>query len=230
MNRLVAAVVATVVTTTVAASCTDVERLPHAAVGLQVRGCDPGVTNGSGMFVEVDGFDEPLVLTSAHTLRAAREIVVSRGDHTASGAGTIVAFDPEMDLAYLTVDGLTTFRPLPVGGAEIDEDERGAAYVVRDGERVALPVTLKRSINIRTEDIYVAGETDRPGYELGADIDAGDSGGAVVIDGRVIGVIWARSRENSERAYAIDPVRAGTRTREQLRTGDLGDVDISRCR
>jgi hypothetical protein len=41
--------------------------------------------------------------------------------------------------------------------------------------------------------------------------------------------VWARSRQDTDRAYAIDPVRAGARVREQLATGDLTDVDLTRC-
>lgn len=227
MRRTLAALLAV---TAIATGCGPDVRPVEAMVGLRVRGCDPGVDTGSGMFVTVPGVDEPLVLTAAHTLRNAREIVVTRGDERAAGAGTIVAFDPDMDLAYLRVDGLTSARPLPVDSAAIEGGEAGVAYVVRDGERVGLPLTIRRRVNIRTEDIYVDADTLRPGYELRVDIDAGDSGGAVVVDGRVVGVVWARSRRDTERAWAIDPVRAGDLVREQLRIGELGDVDLTRCR
>ncbi len=61
-------------------------------------------------------------------------------------------------------------------------------------------------------------------------VRTGDSGGAVVVDGRVIGVIWARSTRDETRAYAIDPVAGGTLVRSQLRSGSLGDdVDVARC-
>ena len=215
--------------------CADRADMPSALVGLTVRGCDPGVQLGSGMFVTVEGIDEPLVLTAAHTLRGAREIVVHRGDGHGTGSGRIVAFDPEMDLALVAVDGFTSFTPLTLAGDIVDSDTVGSredavAYVVRNGERTALTTTIERRVTIRTEDIYVDADTERPGLELTADIDPGDSGGAVVMDGAVVGVIWARSRRDGQRAYAIDPVRAGERVLEQVRTEDLGDVDLSRCR
>jgi S1-C subfamily serine protease len=198
---------------------------PSAVVGVDVAGCDPGVEHGSGMAVDVDG--RTLVLTSAHVLRGAREITVTRGDERA--AATIVAFDPDMDLAYLDVDGWSFPRPWQVDSSGIDRGEDGSVYVVRDGRVVTLGVTVVRRVNIRTEDIYVDGETMRPGFELRVDIDPGDSGGAVVVDGAVTGVVWARSRRAVDRAYAIDPVRAGATVSEQLRTGRLGDVDLTRC-
>ncbi len=89
---------------------------------------------------------------------------------------------------------------------------------------------IRRRVNIRTEDIYIEGETLRPGFELDAGIESGDSGGAVMVDGKVVGVIWARSNKYDERAYAIDAVRAADLIDEQRATGRLGpDVDITRC-
>jgi S1-C subfamily serine protease len=198
---------------------------PSAAVGVEVLGCDPGVEHGSGMIVDTDL--GPLVLTSAHVVKGARSITVTRGDERAEA--TIVAFDPEMDLAHLAVDDLATPFPWPIDSTSITGGETGSAYVVRDGRVVTLPVTVVRRINIRTEDIYIDGETLRPGYELRVDIDPGDSGGAVVVDGEAIGVVWARSRRTTDRAYAIDPDRAGTTITRQLQTGDLTGVDLTRC-
>lgn len=200
---------------------------PSAMVGVQVAGCDPGTEYGSGVFVTVDGSATPLVLTSAHVVKGARSITVVRDDR--SVPAEIVAFDPEMDLAYLAADGLTTSRPATVDSDPVDGGEQATAYVVRGGEVVALPVVVRRRIQIRTEDIYIDGETLRPGYELGVDIDAGDSGAAVVVGGRVIGIVWARSRQDTTRSYAVDPDRAGGRIARQLATGDLGDVDLARC-
>ena len=127
---------------------------PSAAVGIQVRGCDPGVQHGSGMFVDTDA--GPLVLTSAHVLKGAQSITVTRGDERAEA--TIVAFDPQMDLAHLAVDGMAVPFPWTVDSTGVTGGESGSAYVVRDGRVVTLPVTVERRINIRTEDIYV----DRP--------------------------------------------------------------------
>lgn len=201
---------------------------PSAAVGLKTSGCRNRLGTGSGIFVAVDGADEPLLLTSAHVVKGAAEITVYRGD--ATGRGTIVAFDPEMDLAYLSVDGLGTARAGTIDSHDVGAGDRGVAYLARDGHIVSLPVTIKRRTDIRTEDVYLEGETLRPGYELVADLEPGDSGGAVVVDGNVVGVIWARSREAVDRSYAIDPVRAGDLVREQLRTGVIApDIDLSRC-
>lgn len=198
-----------------------------AVVGLRVVGCRPHPELGSGALVHVSGADEPLVLTAAHVVAGAQEITVTHGDTT--HAGTIVAFDPEMDLAYIAIDDIEGSPAWTIDSAAVTRGNTGVAHVVRTGSPVAVPVTIERRVTIRTEDIYVESETQRPGFELTADIDEGDSGGAVVVDGNVVGVVWARSRRGGDRAYAIDPVRGGAIANTQLRTGDLGAVDLTRC-
>jgi S1-C subfamily serine protease len=191
-------------------------------VGLIVDSCDPGVDNGSGIVI-----GPGLVLTAAHVLAGARDITVEQGG--AAAEGTVVGFDPNMDLAYVAFDGPPTRTPT-VASTHVGADDTGVAYVVRDAEVVGVPVRVRRRIQIRTEDIYIQGETVRPGFELEADIHAGDSGGAVVIGGQVAGVIWARSKRDPHRAYAIDAVRGAELIDEQLTAGTLGDdVDIARC-
>lgn len=200
---------------------------PSAVVGVEARGCRPFPERGSGMIVTVDGVAGQLVLTSAHVVAGADTITVRRGD--ATRPGRIVAFDPDMDLAYLAVEGLGTGRPWTIASTAVDAGAHATAYVVRADRPVAVPVTVARRVTIRTEDVYVEGETRRPGYELRAAIEEGDSGAAVVSGGEVVGVVWARSRLVGDRAYAVDPVGAGARVRAQLRTGDLSDIDLTRC-
>jgi S1-C subfamily serine protease len=193
---------------------------PSAIVGVVVEGCPPGLDTGSGAIIADD-----VVITSAHTLRGAETITVTRGDDEVGA--TIVAFDPELDLALLTVD--LPGRPLDVDSTGVDPGDRGRAWVVRNGDPTPVDVVVERRIELRTEDIYVEGETVRPGLELTAEIELGDSGGVVMVDDKVVGVVWARSRQQPGRAYAIDPDRGGGRIEEQLRTGDLGPVDLTRC-
>lgn len=195
---------------------------PSGAVGIVATGCGLAPADGSGMTVAPG-----VILTSAHVVAGATDIVVHRPGHDAMTA-TVVGFDPEMDLAYLSVEQPSGAR-LPVASAHVEAGDRGVTWVYRDGRVVEVPVRVRRRVQIRTEDIYVEGETERPGFELDAAIEAGDSGAAVVIDGELAGVIWARSRRFEDRAYAIDPVRAGTLIRSQLGSGDLGSVDVARC-
>ncbi|MDJ0771497.1 MAG: trypsin-like peptidase domain-containing protein [Ilumatobacter sp.] len=194
---------------------------PSAVVGIVVDACDPGEEVGSGAVVAPG-----LVLTSAHVVAGATDIQVRRNGGTV--AATIVGFDPEMDLAYLSFDDRLR-TTLDVSSDGVEDGDVGVAWVVRDGEPLPLPVTIRRRVRINTEDIYIQGETVRPGFELEADIQSGDSGGAVLVDGKVVGVVWARSRRVEERAYAIDPVRAGDLIDAQLHDGIGDDIDLTRC-
>ena len=195
-------------------------------VALEVVGCRPHPERGSGVVVHVAGRDGPLVVTAGHVVAGAREIRVTHDATTRPG--TVVAFDPDMDLAYLAVDGLGGAAST-IDSSEVDPGDTGTVHVVRDGVAVTVPVTVERRIRIRTEDVYVEGETLRPGFELRAAVEEGDSGGAVVVDGRVVGIVWARSRRAGDRAYAIDPVAAGELALAQLASGDLTGVDLTRC-
>jgi S1-C subfamily serine protease len=195
---------------------------PSGVVGLTVTGCSTGQAQGTGIVVAPG-----LVLTAAHVVKGADEIDVTNGTRTTTAS--IVAFDPDMDLAYLRLEDDLGATPSLLGG-RVDRGERGVAYVYRDGRAATLPVTVRRPVQIRTEDIYIDADTNRPGFELDADIQSGDSGGPVVVDGMVIGVLWARSSKYEDRAYAIDPVAAGELVGEQLRTGSIDDtIDLTRC-
>jgi S1-C subfamily serine protease len=195
---------------------------PSGVVGLTVTGCSTGAAHGSGIVVAPG-----LVLTAAHVVKGADAIDVTNGAR--STTASVVAFDPDMDLAYVRLDA-DLGAPSPLDGRAVDRGEHGVAYVYRDEHVVALPVVVRRAVRIKTEDIYIEGDTDRPGFELDADIRSGDSGGPVLVDGEVIGVLWARSSKFDRRAYAIDPVAAGALVRRQLGTGSIDDsIDLARC-
>lgn len=198
----------------------------NVGVGLVHTGCPPETSHGSGIEIEAG-----VVLTAAHVLKGADEIVVSNAGTATTG--TIIAFDPAMDLALVQLEE-PLGDVLPMADisevAEIDtEGADGVAYVMRDGAIVEIPVTVRRKINLRTEDIYIDGEYERPAWELDATTKAGDSGGAVVVDGRVIGVLSLRSNRYDSRAYAIDPVRGGDTIRAQRESGTLDGIDLARC-
>lgn len=194
---------------------------PSSVVGFVIDSCDPGEEVGSGMIIKPG-----IAITSAHVVAGAHAITVLHQGRRVDGA--IVGFDPEMDLALIEFDGHA--NALPIGSEHVERGDDAVVYAVRDGEVVVLPATIRRRVRIRTEDIYIQGETVKPGFELDADIESGDSGGAVVVDGRIVGVVWARSRRYESRGYAIDPERAGDLINRQFASGDLGDdVDITRC-
>ncbi len=174
---------------------------PNAAesgVGIVASGCAGTTTEvGSGITVDRPGH----VVTTAHTVAGAATITVvdPRG---AEFPATVVAFDKDADLALLDVPGLST-PPLDVGTAQVGD---AIAVVWSPGEGIqSVDVRVAKLLIITIEDIYVEDEVRRSGIELAGDISTGDSGGAVVNDaGDIVGIIYARSRQRPQTAFATD--------------------------
>jgi len=167
-----------------------------AAVQVRVGGCSLIDHLGQGSMIGAR-----LVLTSAHVVAGGTAIELTAADGT-TASGTVVHLDPDLDLALVETDRQIG-RPLAVGRA--DRGDVGTVVVRRDERLRAMQVGVVRPVTIRTEDIYIDGLVERPGYELAATIESGDSGGVVVVDGRAVAVVWSRSRQNPSRAWAIDP-------------------------
>ena len=67
-----------------------------------------------------------------------------------------------------------------------------------------MPARILRRIDAHVRDAATDVVLDRPALELSAAIGAGDSGAPVIADGRVAGVIFARSTEREDIAYAVE--------------------------
>jgi S1-C subfamily serine protease len=211
-----------------ATGCTDdTDAIPpvDATVTILATGCRNTAGQGIGTVVEPG-----LILTSAHTLAGADTIIVTDRTGT-STAARVVAFDPEMDLALLDADISLPAVPLTDDPPSTGESAGfvGMIVIERDGRFVTESVTVERRVMITTEDIHREGETRRPGYELVADIEPGDSGALLVIDGLGVGVVWSRSVRTDGKAWAIDPVRGGETIRSHLADGIPDTIDLDRC-
>jgi S1-C subfamily serine protease len=167
-----------------------------AAVQVRVGGCSLIDHLGQGSMIGAR-----LVLTSAHVVAGATAIGLTAADGT-TASGVVVHLDPDLDLALVETDR-PIGRPLVIGRA--GRGDVGTVVVRRDERLTVMQVGVVRPVTIRTEDIYIDGMVERPGYELEATIESGDSGGVVVVDGRAVAVVWSRSRQDPSRAWAIDP-------------------------
>lgn len=170
-----------------------VEVAQASAVLVDSAGCSLE-NQGSGVVIG-DG-----VVTNAHVVAGASEITVTDADGV-SRAAELRAFDPVRDLALLSVVGLEATAletDAPQGGTD-------ATALVRAAEAIEVAeVRIERTINIISTDIYGQGEHRRRGMELSADIDAGDSGGAILdASGRVVGIVFSASRTQTDVAYAV---------------------------
>ncbi len=177
--------------------------LTESGVGVVAAGCPgPATDRGSGVVVTAAG-SAGTVITVAHTVAGASTITVLDSDG-AEFAATVAAFDKDADLALLDVPGLDA-PALEIGRADLGD----ATAVVwsRDDGVTAQAGSITKRLSITIEDIYLEDETRRAGFELSADIKSGDSGGAVVdADGRVVGIIYAKSVARPNTAFATSDV------------------------
>jgi S1-C subfamily serine protease len=182
-----------------------------------------GITaSGSGFAIAPD-----LVVTNAHVVAGVQQPVVELPGESARD-GRVVYFDPVDDLAVIAAEGLDA-QPLEIAPALAVGDAAvvqgyphggpftsGAAQVVSVGA-VAVP------------DISESSSALREIYALAASVQPGNSGGPVLTtDGRVAGVVFARSDAGEQLGYAMTPTELAP-VLEQLDT--MGDaVPSGSCR
>jgi S1-C subfamily serine protease len=164
------------------------------------------------------------VMTNAHVVAGVTEAVVEApSGETLSGS--IVYFDPIDDLAVIAVPGLsaatlTLGTTLPAGSdAAFAGYPYGGPFASGGAEVISVS-------SPRVADIYGDTRTSREVYTLAADVREGNSGGPLLgLDGRVVGVIFARSGDTANVSYAmtmteVDPVAAQAATlREPVPSG-----------
>jgi S1-C subfamily serine protease len=156
----------------------------------------------------------------AHLVAGTDTITVIGADGV-SRQGVVVGIDRDMDLALLAVDGLGAtplpMRTLPAGAT-------GTFVVDRDGP-IGIGFTADRYVNIEIDSIDGDREVTRRGYQVNAAIVAGDSGSVLVSGGAAMGVLYARSRRDDRRAWAVDISEL-----QPLLDADTGRaVDVGEC-
>ncbi|HET8987374.1 MAG TPA: MarP family serine protease [Humibacillus sp.] len=163
------------------------------------------------------------VVTNAHVVAGSSEVRVEGGDQLLRGR--VVVFDPERDLAVIDVPGL----PLPAIslGSQL---ERGASAAVPgfplDGPYRVVSARVRSVLEARGRDIYGDQPVLREIYSLATTVQPGNSGGPLLdANGRVVGVIFAKSLEDAGTGYALTlaeakPVlEAGARASREVDTG-----------
>jgi S1-C subfamily serine protease len=156
----------------------------------------------------------------AHLVAGTDTITVIGADGV-SRQGVVVGIDRDMDLALLAVDGLGAtplpMRTLPAGAT-------GTFVVDRDGP-IGIGFTADRYVNIEIDSIDGDRKVTRRGYQVNAAIVAGDSGSVLVSGGAAMGVLYARSRRDDRRAWAVDISEL-----QPLLDADTGRaVDVGEC-
>ncbi|MFD1661195.1 MarP family serine protease [Streptomyces caeni] len=203
----------------VTASATNAAKL--ATVKIEGAAGDQG-REGSG-FV----YAAQRVMTNAHVVAGIDRPSVRIGGVGPSYAARVVLFDPDRDVAVLYVPGLRA----PV--LRFDESAaRGDAAVVagypEDGDLTLRAATVAGRIRATGQNIYNSGTVTREIYSVRSTVLPGNSGGPLLTtEGRVYGVVFARSTSDTETGYVLtaaevasDAKRAAHAT-AAVDTGDL---------
>ncbi|MDQ4089821.1 MAG: MarP family serine protease [Actinomycetota bacterium] len=164
------------------------------------------------------------IVTNAHVVAGVDRPSVLRTDGRRL-AGTVVAFDPDRDLAVLRVPGLGR-EALPVGEADVGDE--GAVFGhPRGQDALAIsPARVETKVNARGLDLYGESTISREVLVLASALEPGDSGGALVnVAGRVIGVAFAVAPDRPATAYAL----SSGELNEVLAQARTGQVDTGPC-
>lgn len=167
-----------------------------SVVRIEGKGCG-GIVEGSGFIVAKD-----LVVTNAHVVSGITKPVIQ--DSLGSHKGTVVYFDPKVDLAIVRVSGLTA-PALQFAGSIASYNTPAAVLGYPGGGSFdAKSAVVTRAINASGKDIYGKTSTVRAIYEFGGDVHAGNSGGPLINEqGDVIGVVFAESSAYDHIGYAL---------------------------
>ncbi|MFZ4152803.1 MarP family serine protease [Streptomyces pseudogriseolus] len=143
------------------------------------------------------------VITNAHVVAGIDEPTVRVGGVGRTYEARVVLFDPRTDVAVLHVPNLRA----PVLAFD-DEAERGAAAVVagypQDGALNLQAATVAARVQARGQNIYNDEQVTREIYSIRSTVRPGNSGGPLLTtDGRVFGVVFARSTSDAETGYVL---------------------------
>ena len=181
-----------------------------AVVGVMVEGeREPFRGQGSGFIVSEDG----LVLTNAHVVRDARQVVVRLADRREFSARVIGA-DPVTDVAVLRVSarGLPTVRLGDPRGLEVGDPVLaiGAPYGLEHSATQGIVSAKGRSL---------PGDAVVPFIQTDAAVNPGNSGGPLFDgSGAVVGInaqIFSRSGGFQGLSFAI-PIDVALRVKDQI--------------
>ena len=167
---------------------------------VKIRGQAPSCgkdIEGSG-FVYAPG----KVMTNAHVVGGTRSLVV-RQYNSRQYAATVVLFDPKRDIAVLDVPSLKA----PQLDFDLNGKANDSSLVVgypEDGPFTVAVARIREQITATGADIYSSGNVRRQVFSLFAQVQQGNSGGPLLsTDGRVLGVVFAKSLEDKNTGYAL---------------------------
>ncbi|PRY16146.1 MarP family serine protease [Kineococcus rhizosphaerae] len=160
---------------------------------------------GSG-FVVADSGGSARVVTNAHVVAGVERPEVQPGGQGRRYAATVVAFDADRDLAVLDVPGLSA-PVLPRAPELVAGDAAVVVGFPLDGDYQAVPARVRQLLRAQGRDIHDTRDVVREVYSVAATVQPGNSGGPLLTeDGRVAGVVFAKSLDDPDTGYVLAPV------------------------
>ena len=162
------------------------------------------VGNGCGGVVEGSGFvvGNNVVATNAHVVAGINQPYVedTKGNHI----GTVIYFNPNLDLALLRVNGLNEPTLNVDPGTVANGTPAAVLGYPGGGSFKARMAEVLQEFSAVGSNIYAQGSTVRQVYEVEATIIPGNSGGPLInTSGTVVGVVFAQSTEYNNIGYAL---------------------------
>jgi S1-C subfamily serine protease len=158
-----------------------------------------GIVAGSG-FVIAPG----LVATDAHVIAGSRRPIIKYDN--SSYEGKPIYFDATLDLAILRVSGLKA-PPLKLASDNVPLNTTVALLGYPGGNYGAAPGIIRDTRATAGASIYDQGSFGRGVYVLQAYVAYGSSGGPVVVqNGQVAGIVFSKSVDRDNVAYALTSV------------------------
>jgi S1-C subfamily serine protease len=167
------------------------------------------------------------VVTNAHVVAGIEDVTVRVRGTGPALHGSVVVFDPQRDLAVISVPGLNA-PALPLG----TDLARGAEAVVAgfplDGPLRLDAARVRQVINATGQDIYGQPGVTREIYSLLTRVEPGNSGGPLLSSaGQVVGVVFAKSLDDDQTGYALTLAEAAPVL--TAAAGAQGRVDTGAC-
>jgi len=164
---------------------------PTDVVKVIASGCTD-IHQGTAFFIQPH-----VAVTNAHVVAGATSVSVG-------GARASVAyFDPVNDIAILRVSSLDL---APMRFLAAVPKSGSAASVIGyplNGSRTLSPSVVSGEITAQSRDIYDQNLFNRTVLVLYANVEPGNSGSPVIVNGHVAGVLFSKSLSLSSTAYAI---------------------------
>jgi len=166
------------------------------------------------------------VMTNAHVVAGVTDPTVSVGGTENRLPGRVVLFDEDRDVAIIYVPGLTA----PALEFDTTGGRRDSAVVAGfplNGPYHLEKARIREEINARGPDIYNSGVVERNVFSIFSKIEPGNSGGPLLSpQGKVYGLIFAKSVQDAETGYALtaaevsEDARKGANNTNRVSTHD----------